>query len=198
MEVFSAILGIIIAAAAGFYMGRQTSTDSQEKSRLETELAQKTDELTAFQNKVTNHFEKTANLFNQVSDSYQSLYDHMAHSSSQLCSSTSFHSLPKSDVQQSTEQVRANLQTQTEASIPTKTNHLFNPDKLYNAHDYRNQDELTETPVSQSEDVPVNDNKVVDIETAKEDKNEAALDYAIKAEGVVNHNSLDMENVKTP
>ena len=35
------------------------------------------------------------------------------------------------------------------------------------------------------------------IESAKEDKVEPALDYAIKNDGVINHNSLDMENAKS-
>lgn len=193
MEIFSAILGVIIAAGAGFYFGRNNSPDSKEKTRLETELKQRTDELEAFQNKVTNHFEKTASLFNQVSDSYQSLYDHMAKSSSQLCTSQSFRSLPKSSKNRKTS---ASLGE----SVSGGEKQVFNADALYNAYDYRNkQEDLEAMDIDKAIlDAPIKkSNKVVDIESAKEDKNAPALDYAIKDKGVINHNSLNINEVKT-
>jgi len=42
----------------------------------------------------------------------------------------------------------------------------------------------------------LSDNKVVEIASAKEDSSAQALDYAIKKEGVINHNSLDIDGVK--
>jgi len=198
MEVFSAVLGIIVAAAAGFYFGRSLSSDTQEKTRLESELKQKTEELEAFQNKVTNHFETTANLFNQVSDSYQSLYEHMAHSSNQLCATQTFQSLPSS--------AKNSLGNQPDNSpnpvhqANTDAADMFNADKLYNAHGYRNEEKESNDSIAEESaiGIPAEElNKVVDIESAKEDKSEPALDYAVKEEGVVNHNSLDMNEVKS-
>ncbi|MCW8877729.1 MAG: YhcB family protein [Kangiellaceae bacterium] len=187
MELVSIILGIIVAAGAGFFIGKGFSKESQEKSRLEQELQDKQAELDAFRNKVTNHFEKTADLFNQVSDSYQSLYDHIASSSNQLCSAPSFQTLPKSE-----QDALESKQNPVHANAGN-SEHMFDANKLYNAHDYRNQAEEQveeETPI-------VDSDKVVDIETAKEDRNEPALDYAVKKDGVINHNSLDVDGVKT-
>ncbi|TQV89800.1 YhcB family protein [Aliikangiella coralliicola] len=189
MEVISIVLGIIAGAAGGFYFGRNFSGNANEKSRLETELKEKQSELDAFRNKVTNHFEKTAVLFNQVSDSYQSLYDHIAKSSTQLCSTATFQSLPQSTDEQIESKPNPVHKTNTDSE------NLFDANKLYNAHDYRNNtEELEET---EKLNVDFQDDKVVDIESAKEEKSEPALDYAIKEEGVINHNSLDIDGVKT-
>jgi len=200
MEVFSVLLGIIVAAAAGFYFGRRSSSDSQEKTKLETELKQKNAELEAFQNKVSNHFEKTANLFNQVSDSYQSLYEHMAHSSSQLCASQTFQSLPSSKSKPSLNDAGEALAKNFVHKTDKEAVDVFDANNLYNAHDYRNTHEITNKTVVEEPLIglaPANTNKVVDIETAKEDKKEPPLDYAVKKEGVINHNSLNMDGVKS-
>lgn len=189
MEYISVLIGIIVAAAAGFMFGRNYSSEAKEKNRLEAELKEKHEELEAFRSKVTNHFEKTADLFNQVSDSYQSLYDHMAASSSQLCATPTFQALPQTE----------NEAIESTTNPAHKTNkdeaNLFDAKSLYNAHDYRNQED--EEPDSYVEPVVNDTANIVDIEAAKEDRNEPALDYAVKKEGVINHNSLDIDGVKT-
>lgn len=193
------LIGLGVAGAVGFFVGRQFSPDSQQKQTLEAELKSKTAELEAFRSKVNTHFEKTAELFNHVSDSYQSLYDHMATSSNQLCASQTFQSLPKNSEQQNKSIADAATQySESSPSTSTKTQskdeELFDAEHLYKAHEYRNEDQ------AESENVDaVEENKVVDLASIKEESasNDAqALDYAIKKEGVVNHNSLDIENVK--
>ncbi|MEP1742162.1 MAG: DUF1043 family protein [Kangiellaceae bacterium] len=187
MEILLSV-GIIVAAAAGFFFGRNSSTSEVEKNRLEQELKEKTAELDAFHNKVNSHFEKTAELFNHVSDSYQSLYDHMAKSSTQLCATQTFQSLPK------TNEGRQRVTEESPVLTPpnSKQDEVFDADHLYNAHDYRNKEELNDA----EESAAINDNKVVEIASAKEDSSAQALDYAIKKEGVINHNSLDIDGVK--
>lgn len=186
MEILLSI-GIIVAAAAGFFFGRNFSTSEVEKNRLEQELKEKTAELDAFHNKVNSHFEKTAELFNHVSDSYQSLYDHMAKSSTQLCATQTFQSLPKANEERQTASEESPVLTPPNS----KQDEVFDADHLYNAHDYRNKDEINEV-----DEAALNDNKVVEIASAKEDSSAQALDYAIKKEGVINHNSLDIDGVK--
>ena len=186
MEILLSI-GIIVAAAAGFFFGRNYSSSEVEKNRLEQELKEKSAELDAFHNKVNSHFEKTAELFNHVSDSYQSLYDHMAKSSTQLCATQTFQSLPKTNEERSRDAAESAILTPPSS----KQDEVFDADHLYNAHDYRNKEESKETNESD-----INDNKVVEIASAKDDSNAQALDYAIKKEGVINHNSLDIDGVK--
>ena len=180
--------GILATAVAGFLLGKKYSGGEVERAKLEQQLSEKTEELNAFHSKVNSHFEKTAELFNHVSDSYQSLYDHMATSSTQLCASQTFHSLPKS----SDERLSSESATVKEAGNGEE---VFDANHLYNAHSYRNQHAEND-----AEEATVDDPKVVEIASAKEDPSADfdahALDYAIKEKGVVNHNSLDMDGVK--
>jgi uncharacterized membrane-anchored protein YhcB (DUF1043 family) len=187
MEILLSI-GILVAAAAGFYFGRNYSTSELEKNRLQQQLNEKSAELDAFHNKVNSHFEKTAELFNHVSDSYQSLYDHMAKSSTQLCATQTFQSLPKN----AAEQAKSDHESPILTPPSSKQEGVFDADHLYNAHDYRNQEEQN----ASEEEVVADDNKVVEIGSAKEDTSAQALDYAIKEDGVINHNSLDIDGVK--
>ena len=185
--------GIIAAGAAGFIFGKKFSGSEVERAKLEQQLSEKTEELNAFHSKVNSHFEKTAELFNHVSDSYQSLYDHMATSSTQLCASQTFQSLPKS----STEQLSADSTSVNSGSFESgKSEEVFDATQLYNAHSYRNQQAENDP-----EEEKIDDPKVVEIASAKgeaaTDADAQALDYAIKKKGVINHNSLDMDGVKS-
>jgi len=192
MEILSAV-GIIVAAIAGFLFGKKHSSGEVEKNRLTQELKDKTAELDAFHSKVNTHFEKTAELFNHVSDSYQSLYDHMAKSSTQLCASQTFQVLPKSSGDEANLDPALAQDTENNTTSTEKADQeVFDADHLYQAHEYRNQ----ESEEEKSEETKFNDNKVVEIASAKENNDAPALDYAIKAKGVINHNSLDVEGVK--
>jgi len=187
MELLIA-LGIIAAAVGGFVFGKKFSSNAIEKTKLEQQLAVKTEELEAFHSKVNSHFEKTAVLFNHVSDSYQSLYDHMATSSTQLCASQTFRSLPKSLSDEISHE-------SSSAQDSANKEEVFDANHLYKAHNYRNQQAENDI-----EEAKARDPKVVEIAKAKEDSlNELdaqALDYAIKGKGVVNHNSLNIDGVK--
>ncbi len=205
MEFFLILVSLVAAAAGGFYFGRNSSGNTRELGRLEAELKEKQEQLDAFRNKVTSHFEKTADLFNHVSDSYQSLYDHMAKSSSQLCATQTFQSLPTQQATNSLSQAQVPETTSSTtpspapASAPVEESQnsqaMFDANNLYNAHDYRNQQQEEIDEENQEKESKAA--KVVDIESAKEERNEPALDYAIKEKGVINHNSLDVEGIKT-
>ena len=217
MEIIT-LIGFVAVAGIAFFVGQTFSTSQTEKKQLEEALKAKTKELEAFHSKVNNHFEKTAELFNHVSDSYQSLYDHMAQSSNQLCASPTFQALPTQSAQNTSQN---SIQTQpisNATEVPQEVGPysklkrvsdkgIFDANRLYNAHDYRNKDEQEKEKVEESnvsepdyssfaDQHDKQDNKVVEINSAKEDKDAQALDYAIKEKGVINHNSLDMEGVK--
>ena len=213
MEIIT-LIGFIAVAGIAFYVGQTFSTSQTEKKQLEEALKAKTEELGAFHSKVNNHFEKTAELFNHVSDSYQSLYDHMAQSSNQLCASPTFQALPTQSAQNriQTQPLSKVTETPQEVGPYSKLKRVsdkgvFDANRLYNAHDYRNKVEQDKEKIEEADVSEPNyssfagqhdkqDNKVVEINSAKEDKDAPALDYAIKEDGVINHNSLDMEGVK--
>ncbi|PCI68025.1 MAG: hypothetical protein COB38_09165 [Gammaproteobacteria bacterium] len=219
MEIIT-LIGFVAVAGIAFFVGQTFSTSQTEKKQLEEALKAKTEELEAFHSKVNNHFEKTAELFNHVSDSYQSLYDHMAQSSNQLCASPTFQALPTHSAQNTSQNIPQNNNQAHPISNATESPQevgpysklkrvsdkgIFDANRLYNAHDYRNkveEEKVEESDVSDpnyspfSDHLDKQDNKVVEINSAKEDKDAQALDYAIKEKGVINHNSLDMEGVK--
>ncbi|PHS19547.1 MAG: hypothetical protein COA86_04525 [Kangiella sp.] len=210
MEIIT-LIGFVAVAGIAFFVGQTFSTSQTEKKQLEEALKAKTEELESFHSKVNNHFEKTAELFNHVSDSYQSLYDHMAQSSNQLCASPTFQALPTQSAQKITQAspIANGTETPQEVGPYSKLKRvsdkgIFDANRLYNAHDYRNKVEQEKKKIEESDASEPNyssfaekqDNKVVEINSAKEDKDAQALDYAIKEKGVINHNSLDMEGVK--
>ena len=208
MEIIT-LIGFIAVAGIAFFVGQNFSNSQTEKKQLEEALKAKTEELESFHSKVNNHFEKTAELFNHVSDSYQSLYDHMAQSSNQLCATPTFQALPTQAAQKGkqTQPISNATETSEEVGPYSKLKRVsdkgvFDANRLYNAHDYRNkveQEKVEEPDVSEpnySSFAENQDNKVVEINSAKEDKDAQALDYAIKEKGVINHNSLDAEGVK--
>lgn len=70
----------------GFVIGRSKGDVSAPKVReLEKDLHQAKEEMQSYRNEVTQHFEKTANLFNQLTNDYRLVYEHLAKSSHQLC-----------------------------------------------------------------------------------------------------------------
>ena len=135
------------------------------------------EELNNLKNNVNGHFEKTAVLFNEVSESYQALYDHMAKSANLLCATDTFQSLPN-------QAEKADLAKLGEkASGKPQLSPVFDANQLYNAHDYLNDsvenddDALPEAPAEEQA-------VVVDIETTK-DGVKPARDYAITNEQAV-------------
>lgn len=75
-------VGILI----GYFMGRSKGDTSAPKvQELEDGIAQATQEMQDYRGQVTNHFEKTANLFNQLTNDYREVYEHLANSSEKLC-----------------------------------------------------------------------------------------------------------------
>lgn len=76
-------LGLFFAGLIGFAIGRRQAPggtaqlkDIQEQH--ETELAQKQLELEAYQQKVHDHYDKTATVFKNMAGSYKELFDHLS------------------------------------------------------------------------------------------------------------------------
>jgi hypothetical protein len=77
------VIAVIFAALIGFALGRrkvpggtQQLKDLQEQH--EQQLAQKQMELEAYQEKVHEHYDKTATLFKDMAGSYKELFDHLS------------------------------------------------------------------------------------------------------------------------
>lgn len=90
------VFSIIIAGLIGFALGRrQTSSGAQHVKEMEQQLAQKELELEAYQQKVHEHYNKTANLFKDMAGSYKELFDHLSVGYEQLGDPSEQRVLPK-------------------------------------------------------------------------------------------------------
>ena len=77
---------LAVGVLVGYFMGRSKGDTSLPKvQELEQSIAQANQEMQDYRGQVTGHFEKTANLFNQLTNDYREVYEHLANSSEQLC-----------------------------------------------------------------------------------------------------------------
>ncbi|MFC1749142.1 ZapG family protein [Pseudomonadota bacterium] len=70
----------------GFVIGRGKEVHPTTKVReLEEKLEQASQDMDDYRGEVSEHFGKTAELFNQLTNDYRTVYEHLAESSEKLC-----------------------------------------------------------------------------------------------------------------
>ncbi len=77
------VLAVILAGLIGFAVGRRHRPGGEAQlkdiaKQYDQQLAQKQAELEAYQTKVHEHYDKTANLFKDMAGSYKELFDHLS------------------------------------------------------------------------------------------------------------------------
>ncbi|MBQ0756334.1 MAG: YhcB family protein [Amphritea sp.] len=80
------IIGIVALAAGaliGYLMGRSGDNSGQQK--LVDQLNEAQQELSVYKEEVNGHFEKTASLVNNLTESYREVHQHLAQGSESLC-----------------------------------------------------------------------------------------------------------------
>ncbi len=195
MEWIAGLAIIVATAVIAYTMGKNQAPSKRKIDELENLVVEKDNELQQYRQKVNHHFEKTANLFGKVTEDYQALYQFMAQSSEHLVGAQPFKN--------AMEHKPATGQIETEF----KGEDTFSSEQFYRAHEYRNRDESDNTSesVDKEHDDTVReaqkDSKEYSADIIHLDKSNESedrpLDYAIKEKGVINHNSLNMDNVKT-
>lgn len=95
--VFVAIL-LIVGAGIGFFVGRGSSQLAKKVTELETQVTELETQLSAskqqyasYQIGVTEHFQKTAQLFTDLSQQYKGVYQHLAAGAQALCQDGSLY-----------------------------------------------------------------------------------------------------------
>lgn len=77
---------LAVGVLIGFAVGRSKGdTSAPRVKELEQQLDIANGEMQAYRGDVSQHFEKTATLFNQLTNDYREVYEHLANSSEQLC-----------------------------------------------------------------------------------------------------------------
>ena len=164
MEWFIALALIIVASFIGFLIGKSSSPEQEKLNEMEALILEKDSELESLKQQVTEHFETSAQLFSQVSTSYQSLCEHMANNAIKLSGDSHF----KLEDQHTPTPALEKSEGQQQDS--------FSNESLYNAHEYRNQEEPEAAPPTTQSDKPSAD--IIPLE--RKDNSQQPLDYAIK------------------
>ena len=116
------IIGIVTLAAGaliGYLMGRSSDNSGQQK--LVDQLNEAQQELSEYKGQVNGHFEKTAELVNNLTESYREVHQHLAQGSESLCKGA--HSPAQLD--NNTQPKIAELtDTEQEEQIPTVTDEI--------------------------------------------------------------------------
>lgn len=81
-----AVVALIVGTLIGYLLGRSGGNDNRQLELIE-QLDETQRELAEYKEKVTTHFEETADLVSSLTDSYKAVHLHLAKSSVELCSS---------------------------------------------------------------------------------------------------------------
>ncbi|MDH3329210.1 MAG: YhcB family protein [Desulfobulbaceae bacterium] len=79
------VVGLIVFAGMGIFIGTRISSDKRRIKELEGELVDARKDLEVYRSKVNSHFKKTSELFTQMTSSYKAVYLHLAEGSQELC-----------------------------------------------------------------------------------------------------------------
>jgi len=82
VAIFCLILGVV----CGLLFGRATNAPYQQAQKLKDSLEQVQSEYETYKAEVTQHFTKTAELVNTMTDNYRNVHTHLAGGAQTLCS----------------------------------------------------------------------------------------------------------------
>ena len=85
--IIALIIGGVIGSLIGWYSALASRGDNKRKIilELESQLDQARQNKVDYEAEVTEHFSRTADLLNKLTDDYRSVYTHLANGADQLC-----------------------------------------------------------------------------------------------------------------
>lgn len=85
--IIALIIGCAIGSLIGWYSALASRGDNKRKIilELESQLDQARQNKVDYEAEVTEHFSRTADLLNKLTDDYRSVYTHLANGADQLC-----------------------------------------------------------------------------------------------------------------
>ncbi len=92
--ILMAAIGLLVGIGIGFFLGRSSlAKATEQRAEIESELWQTKREVEEYRHQVNNHFEKTAELLGNLTNSYKEMtqrykavYEHLAHGAQTLAS----------------------------------------------------------------------------------------------------------------
>lgn len=198
MDILINILLTLVALGIGFFLGKWFAPDEKKVKALEASMAEKEQQHDAYREQVAGHFADTAKKFNNMTDQYRDLYDHLSDGAQSLCErrsiprelSTAHVNILSVEKPAASPEIATESEQDSDSSIVDVSKEGLSPISSVN-----------QAILEQHKEVE-NSAEVIDIqsqrpEVAEEDDVAPAKDYAIKEKGVINHNSLNRDDVNT-
>lgn len=197
MDIWIGLL-ILAVAVAGFFAGRFFAPNQQEIKDLNNQLAEKEIAHQEYREQVAEHLAGSARKFSKVTQEYRDLYEHLVMGAQDLCERRSIpRELSTSHVnilavESPTSEPK--LEAKTDVNEPTVVD--VSSTNLSPISDI-DQAILDEHNSSSQESAEVIDLDTQRTESSEDSDAAPAKDYAVKEKGVINHNSLNRDDVKT-
>lgn len=86
MAIILLVVGLLVGGIIGYLMRSGDGKLQQKNDELKKELEEAGQNLTTYKQEVASHFLKTADLVNNMTDSYRTVHEHLAQGASTLCS----------------------------------------------------------------------------------------------------------------
>ncbi len=188
-------LVLVIVAVASFFAGRFFAPNQQEIKDLTNQLAEKESAHQEYREQVAEHLAGSARKFSKVTQEYRELYEHLASGAQELCER---RSIPR---ELSTSHVNI-LAVESPGTAPQIEPKVTEPSVV-------NVSSTNLSPISDTDQALLDEHNshqegavVIDLdkqrsEAADDAEMAPAKDYAVKDKGVINHNSLNRDDVQT-
>jgi len=197
VDIVSLII-TVVALAVGFFAGKMLSPGQQKITELESSLAEKERENQEYREQVAVHFSSTAQKFSSMTNQYRELYEHISTGAQDLCER---RTMPR-ELATSHVDILAVESPNKSPELTAKKPEVNSEPSLVDVSK-PGLSVITETNQKILEESKQEDQTadIIDLEAqrpeAESDDSGPAKDYAIKEKGVINHNSLNRDDVST-
>ena len=205
------VLGLIIAAiafAAGAMSGKFIAPNARRIKELEETIEENKLQHQSYKDTVAEHFSESAHMFGDITEKYRSLYEHMSTGAYNLCDrrsiprelSTSHVNILAVELPEVAPQLNDN-DNDAQKNHPTVSADELMVDvsrEGMSPIDPRSQQIIQQNKIDKE-----NTAEIIELDTQRPEEAQSkqsqvqAKDYAIKAKGVINHNSLNRDDVNT-
>ena len=200
MDFLAGLIIFAIAFAGGIYFGRVIAPNARRITELENTIQENNKEHQEYKDHVSEHFSESADMFGDITEKYRSLYEHMSSGAYKLCDRRSIpRELATSHVNilaVESPDVSPKLTDTGEAMQPNAEELMVDVSRPglspLDSESQRIAQKNKKNKDTTAEIIELDSQRTEDTKS-----NEQAKDYAIKGKGVINHNSLNQDDVKT-
>lgn len=199
MDVISIIIAVLVGAG-GFFAGRFLAPNQQKIKTLKNQLAEKEASHQRYREQVADHIAGSAKKFSGITQQYRELYQHLAEGAQDLCER---RAIPR---ELSTSHVNI-LAVESPSTSPQLENNSAEPVESGEPN-IVDVSKSGLSPISQTNQAILDEHiqaqsgaDIIDFDSQRSESDEVsqeqAKDYAVKEKGVINHNSLNRDDVTT-